>query len=680
MKKHLVLILLFLANFISANGIALYDAPSGSCFRLLRSKVDVSVNNQIATIKTINTFINETGSDKKVQFCFPDDSSASGIDLLYKVSGFWYSAKISATEPDTTHPGGSLAANISNYLGNSPLYFNIQQTVKKDSILIVEYTHIEFLEYNNGIVNYSFPNDYRLIQSRYLLSQEFSFNLSSERNIDTLIFKNHIGDVNYNSTSGTINYFIVESHANKNYEVEYHLSKDTPEIITLSTFLPGELIPDENEQGFATILFESNLESFAEITCKKYTFIVDHSQGMEGEYIEQVKDAAKFFINNLSPADSFNIVSFSDDAQLYKPVHLIASQENIAEAIAYINTITEYGASNISSAFSKAINTYNYNNTETANIIVFLSDGDPTAGITNTSQLVNYVHNIVNASALPICIYSLGIGEYINTSVLNFISKYNNGFTINLTGTEPQPIIEDFFHKVNDILLLDPLISFNSQLLYPVWLNDIYNKKQYLLSTRYTDPTNNFFIIQGKVYGKDISKIYPITLTSSYTDSSTYNYKVWAKQKIEYLTQLYNTNPPNAEAIAQEAAIFCQVFHIISQFASFSGGSVTDVEEEPTPIIIKDFELLGNYPNPFNPSTTIRFTVTENSSDFAVLRIYNAIGQLIYTYNVSLSGNGVYEIKWDGIDNFGKKVSSGIYLYSITVGNKTLAKKMVLNK
>ncbi len=84
-----------------------------------------------------------------------------------------------------------------------------------------------------------------------------------------------------------------------------------------------------------------------------------------------------------------------------------------------------------------------------------------------------------------------------------------------------------------------------------------------------------------------------------------------------------------------------------------------------------------NYPNPFNPSTTISFSVTQNS-DFVTLEIYNIKGQKIKTLIHNEFAKGTHSIIWSGDDEFNKPVSSGVYLYRLNVNGKTEAIKKCL--
>jgi len=89
------------------------------------------------------------------------------------------------------------------------------------------------------------------------------------------------------------------------------------------------------------------------------------------------------------------------------------------------------------------------------------------------------------------------------------------------------------------------------------------------------------------------------------------------------------------------------------------------------------YKLFQNYPNPFNHQTTIRFEIKKASK--VSVKIYNIHGQLIKVFN-NLNTEGVAKIEWDGIDQLGQVVSSGVYLYRLDSGDHVETKRMVLLK
>jgi FlgD Ig-like domain len=95
--------------------------------------------------------------------------------------------------------------------------------------------------------------------------------------------------------------------------------------------------------------------------------------------------------------------------------------------------------------------------------------------------------------------------------------------------------------------------------------------------------------------------------------------------------------------------------------------------------VVDDFGLVTNYPNPFNPSTTIYFTLSER--DNITINIYDVLGNKVMTLlnNEDLPAGAKY-VNWNGRDSHGNKVTSGIYLFQISGMNKIVTRKMTLLK
>jgi flagellar hook assembly protein FlgD len=88
---------------------------------------------------------------------------------------------------------------------------------------------------------------------------------------------------------------------------------------------------------------------------------------------------------------------------------------------------------------------------------------------------------------------------------------------------------------------------------------------------------------------------------------------------------------------------------------------------------------MQNYPNPFNPRTTIRFAVPEYSKVKIV--IYNSLGQKIRTLTDRDYAPGYHQIVWNGLDDLGVRVSSGVYFYQMSnEGTFSQSRKLVLMK
>ncbi len=102
-------------------------------------------------------------------------------------------------------------------------------------------------------------------------------------------------------------------------------------------------------------------------------------------------------------------------------------------------------------------------------------------------------------------------------------------------------------------------------------------------------------------------------------------------------------------------------------------GSATEIREHSTGKIPNSFILEYNYPNPFNPSTTIRYDLPKQAH--VTLKVYNVLGQEVATLVNEVKQSGSYEVNFDG-----SKLSSGTYFYRLETGTSTIAKKMILLK
>lgn len=102
--------------------------------------------------------------------------------------------------------------------------------------------------------------------------------------------------------------------------------------------------------------------------------------------------------------------------------------------------------------------------------------------------------------------------------------------------------------------------------------------------------------------------------------------------------------------------------------------------EQPNENMITAYELLPNYPNPFNPSTTIRYRLANTQAQPTTLTIYSSSGQLIRTLVNEEQNNGEYAVTWDGLNAKGEEVGSGVYFFQLKSGEFTQTQKLVKMK
>jgi len=107
-------------------------------------------------------------------------------------------------------------------------------------------------------------------------------------------------------------------------------------------------------------------------------------------------------------------------------------------------------------------------------------------------------------------------------------------------------------------------------------------------------------------------------------------------------------------------------------------GDPSYVKEELAAMLPTEYDLGQNFPNPFNPTTTIQFALPENSH--VRVTVFNIIGQVVATVIDEDMEAGYHQAVWDGTDGDGRAVASGLYFYRLDAGTYSQSRKMVLLK
>jgi Secretion system C-terminal sorting domain len=140
----------------------------------------------------------------------------------------------------------------------------------------------------------------------------------------------------------------------------------------------------------------------------------------------------------------------------------------------------------------------------------------------------------------------------------------------------------------------------------------------------------------------------------------------------EELSFNFNNLESGCEYTASISAQYCEGESELISATFIYNGLVADE------ILIPRAKLIGNYPNPFNPSTTLKFSL--NAQDHVSLSIYNICGQLVKKLVDAEFDSGEYAIVWNGEDNSNKRVSSGMYFLRMQTSEYSASRKIMLIK
>jgi Leucine-rich repeat (LRR) protein len=192
---------------------------------------------------------------------------------------------------------------------------------------------------------------------------------------------------------------------------------------------------------------------------------------------------------------------------------------------------------------------------------------------------------------------------------------------------------------------------------------DFFSKDRMILTEKYREKGNDFYQVGGLQKGNSEAEL-----------SLGIN-----KEAEQDLSKLFIYHYDGSKWNRLETKIFASAGTALAKVNTLGKFKLAvDPNFKGSNLIPEKFDLLNNYPNPFNPVTTIPFQLKENTK--VEIAIYNVLGQKIKTLISRTMEAGSHKINWDSRNDFGAKVASGIYFYRLVTPKFTKAQKMILIK
>ncbi|MEJ2543786.1 MAG: VIT domain-containing protein [Calditrichaceae bacterium] len=320
---------------------------------------------------------------------------------------------------------------------------------------------------------------------------------------------------------------------------------------------------------------------------KDFIFVIDVSGSMQGEKIEQARDALKFCVNGLNKEDRFEIITFSSSINNFQRELKKAGQDEIENARYFINNLDANGGTNINEAMLTALKLKTERNQRPTNI-VFLTDGLPTEGEQDINKILT---NIKNAGNNFIRIFSFGVGYDVNTYLLDKISSDSHGSANYVKpGENIEREISTLFAKISSPVLTDPQIDFadaNVYDVYPQKLPDLFKGQAVIVTGRYRNPGDNNITLSGK-QGNNTRKFeYKMTFDRRNSENDFVD-NIWANKKVSHLLTQIRFNGENKELVESVKALGKE-YGIVTPYTSYL---VTEQKEELAEIERRGVERL----------------------------------------------------------------------------------------
>lgn len=245
----------------------------------------------------------------------------------------------------------------------------------------------------------------------------------------------------------------------------------------------------EDEGHFLFLFAPDQARNEAPALPKDIVFVIDRSGSMEGEKMVQARDALQFILGQLGPEDRFSIVSFDDRLDTVATTLQPVTGETILQARRFVDDLYARDSTDIDAALEQglAILEESAPRRGATRLLVFLTDGLPTAGRTDPGDIVRAAER--NNRRVEARLHVFGVGYDVNTHLLDQLAETGGGsVTYVQPGENLELVLSAFYRRIASPLLTDLEITFDGmdvEDLHPRSLPDMFEGSSLLLAGRF---------------------------------------------------------------------------------------------------------------------------------------------------------------------------------------------------
>ncbi|MCB9880382.1 MAG: VWA domain-containing protein [Planctomycetes bacterium] len=282
---------------------------------------------------------------------------------------------------------------------------------------------------------------------------------------------------------------------------------------------------------------------------KSIHFVLDTSGSMQGQKIEQARGALRFFLQSLRPTDRFNVVPFSTEARPFYSAPVIADETHVKDALEQTKALEARGGTNIHEALTQALSAEN--DSECVPIVVFLTDGLPTVGMTDEKDLLSACRQANGAGAR---VFVFGVGNDVNTRFLDTVADETRGARDYVQpGEDLEVKVSGLFEKLAHPVMTDlALVADDVKLdrMVPNKLPDLFRGSHLVVAGRYRGCGSIALRLRGKVGGESKEFVYDATFPECATDND-FVATLWAQRRIGQLVDQLRLHGQSPELVAE---------------------------------------------------------------------------------------------------------------------------------
>jgi len=587
--------------------VVLSNNPEVDKLPLKSTAADVKIVGTIADVKITQTYVNTGKNTLEAIYTFPMSTKAAVYGMTMTIGKRKITAQIEEKQKarqdyEEAKKEGKRASLLEE---NRPNVFtmNTANIIPGDTI-VVELSYTEVLVPEKG--NYSFvyptvvgprysgkevdPNneDNQFIESPYTPEGtmptylfDFKLNLYSAIPIENIGCNSHRMDVTYKD----LNHIELKLNkaetngGNRDVVVNYSLKGKSIES--------GVMLYEGKYENFFLMMVQPPAQVLKEdIPPREYVFIVDVSGSMNGQPLDISKNLMRNLVLNLKPTDMFNVVLFSGASRLLNETSLPANEENIKNAVSFVDNTRGGGGTEVLGAL-KVANAIPRANDDVSRTFVIITDGY-VAVEQEAFQIIRENKNNTN-------FFAFGIGRSVNRYLIEGMAFAGNGeplFITNFQDTEKE--VERFRNYINTRVLTRIKLESKGIEIYdvePAGIPDLMAERPITVFGKYKGKAKGTLTLSGKTGRKTYKQSFDIAAAKPSANNLALRY-LWARERIKYLDYMENSNSrwwnSNADSsISKEITRLGLKYGLMTKYTSFIAIDEVVMEKDGKPVTVK---------------------------------------------------------------------------------------------
>jgi Ca-activated chloride channel family protein len=545
-------------------------------------KIDTKILSQVATTHVEQIFRNDTDATLEGTYFFPIPEQASITEFA-----IWDGDRRLVGEVRSREEARRIYDEIVRRQRDPGLLEYAGKDLFQASIFPIpphsdkklELTYSQILRAESGTVAYRYPLGTGR-QVTQIGSVSGRIELESKEPVRNIYSPSHAVEVKRNGDRRSVITF-ESGKEPQDFQLFYGLSREDFGVTLLTHREPGK-------DGYYLLMISPKDDwSEQEYTAKDIVFVLDTSGSMaEAGKMEKARAALLYGIRILRPQDRFNVVSFAGEERLMESRMITADEQGLKRGETFAQSLRPVGGTNINQALLVAMQQFESSNRP--KILVFMTDGLPTVGITNADQIVA----TARTARIPgLRLFTFGVGYDVNTTLLDKLAAENGGVADYVEPKEDLEVkVSNFFAKVNYPVLTDlklDMAGVETDLVYPRALPDLFRGSQITFIGRYRNPVDLDFVrlqLSGNANGANKRFFYNNLRFAMREEGNDFLPRLWATRRVGWLMEQVRTNGEQQE-LRDEIVDLGTRYGIVTPYTSYlalePGAAAQNVTNQP---------------------------------------------------------------------------------------------------